>query len=168
MPWRHGFRQQTQTWMSHSASQNIYGAGPPFNVRHLPPPITSPFLLIQNVTRLHWLAPLCGQNDLKGAGFSTMSAYNDAEQGFSDHIVDNWHMNKTTCDHTWSMALPEYSCTWQYRRHCCYPKMEELLWEIKWQNEVGEEGLLESDCFLGEINLDELSTISVETQNTIF
>ncbi|KAL7488064.1 LOW QUALITY PROTEIN: hypothetical protein ACHAW6_013965 [Cyclotella cf. meneghiniana] len=60
---------------------------------------------------LHWLAPLCGKNDLKGAGFSTISANNDAEQGVSDHIVDNCHMNKTTCDHTWSMALPEYSCT---------------------------------------------------------
>ncbi len=44
-------------------------------------------------------------------------------------------------------------------------RKEELLQEIKWQQELGDEGLLEEDKYLAEVNLEGLETTSGEQQH---
>jgi hypothetical protein len=44
-------------------------------------------------------------------------------------------------------------------------RKEELLWEIKQQQELGDAGLLEEDKYLAEVNLEGLETTSGEWQH---
>jgi hypothetical protein len=44
-------------------------------------------------------------------------------------------------------------------------RKEELLWEIEWQQELGDAGLLEEGKYLAEVNLEGLETTLGERQH---